>query len=73
LAPQLGPSWILSERTFEQGVSPSFKDRPQHRRRTSRKSQVTPLFEAIAAKAAGQKFTDEEWRDICIRHDNYFL
>ena len=30
-------------------------------------------FEAIAAKAAGQMFTDEEWKDICIRHDNYFL
>jgi quercetin dioxygenase-like cupin family protein len=30
-------------------------------------------FEAIAAKAAGQKFTDDEWRDISIRHDNYFL
>jgi hypothetical protein len=25
------------------------------------------------AKAAGQKFTDEEWKDICIRHDNYFI
>ena len=30
-------------------------------------------FEALAAKAAGQKFTDEEWREICVRHDNYFI
>jgi len=30
-------------------------------------------FEAIAAKAAGRQFTDEEWKDICIRHDNYFV
>ena len=30
-------------------------------------------FEAIAAKAAGQKFSDEEWRNICIQHDNYFV
>jgi len=30
-------------------------------------------FEALAAKAAGQKFSDEEWKQICIKHDNYFL
>ena len=30
-------------------------------------------FEAIAAKAAGQKFTEDEWRSICIEHDNYFV
>jgi hypothetical protein len=30
-------------------------------------------FEAIAAKAAGQPFTDEEWTKICIQHDNYFV
>jgi hypothetical protein len=22
---------------------------------------------------AGHKFTDEEWAEICIRHDNYLL
>ena len=30
-------------------------------------------FEAIAAKAAGHQFSDEEWKEICIRHDNYFV
>ena len=30
-------------------------------------------FEAIAAKAAGHKFTDKEWKDICIKHDNFFV
>jgi mannose-6-phosphate isomerase-like protein (cupin superfamily) len=30
-------------------------------------------FEAIAKKVAGQPFTDEEWAEICIRHDNYLL
>lgn len=30
-------------------------------------------FEAIAAKAAGQTFSDEEWKEICITHDNYFV
>lgn len=30
-------------------------------------------FEAIAAKAAGKKFTDGEWNEICIQHDNYFI
>jgi mannose-6-phosphate isomerase-like protein (cupin superfamily) len=30
-------------------------------------------FEALAEKAAGRRFSDEEWKDICIRHDNYFI
>ena len=30
-------------------------------------------FEALAAKAAGQTFSDEEWKDICVCHDNYFV
>jgi len=30
-------------------------------------------FEALAAKAAGHKFSDEEWKEICIKHDNYFV
>lgn len=30
-------------------------------------------FEAIAAKAAGRKFTDEEWNEICLEHDNHFI
>ena len=30
-------------------------------------------FEAIAAKAAGKQFTDDEWKELCIRHDNYFV
>ena len=30
-------------------------------------------FEAITEKAAGRQFSDEEWRDLCIRHDNYFV
>jgi quercetin dioxygenase-like cupin family protein len=30
-------------------------------------------FEALAAKAAGQKFTDEEWKELCRRHDNFFI
>lgn len=30
-------------------------------------------FEAIAQMAAGKQFTDEEWAEICIRHDNYFI
>lgn len=30
-------------------------------------------FEAIAKRVAGHKFTDEEWAEICIRHDNYLL
>ena len=30
-------------------------------------------FEAIAEMAAGRKFTDEEWAEICMRHDNYLI
>jgi mannose-6-phosphate isomerase-like protein (cupin superfamily) len=30
-------------------------------------------FEALAAKAAGRQFSDAEWKDLCVRHDNYFL
>ena len=30
-------------------------------------------FEALAEKAAGRWFSDEEWRDLCRRHDNYFI
>ncbi|MGQ0810924.1 MAG: cupin domain-containing protein [Nitrospiraceae bacterium] len=30
-------------------------------------------FEALAGKAAGRHFSDEEWRDLCLRHDNYFI
>lgn len=30
-------------------------------------------FEAIAERAAGRQFTEEEWAEICIRHDNYFI
>ena len=30
-------------------------------------------FEAIAEKAAGRQFSDEEWWELCRRHDNYFL
>jgi quercetin dioxygenase-like cupin family protein len=30
-------------------------------------------FEAIAEMAAGRKFTDEEWANICIEHDNLFI
>ena len=30
-------------------------------------------FEAIAEKAAGRQFSDEEWADLCRRHDNYFI
>jgi mannose-6-phosphate isomerase-like protein (cupin superfamily) len=30
-------------------------------------------FEALAERAAGRRFSDVEWRDLCIRHDNYFL
>ena len=30
-------------------------------------------FEALAEKAAGRQFSDEEWKVICIRHDNYFI
>lgn len=30
-------------------------------------------FEALADIAAGRQVSDEEWRDLCVRHDNYFL
>jgi quercetin dioxygenase-like cupin family protein len=30
-------------------------------------------FEAIADRVAGQHYTDEEWTELCERHDNYFL
>lgn len=30
-------------------------------------------FEALAEKAAGRRFSDEEWLDVCRRHDNYFI
>ena len=30
-------------------------------------------FEALAERAAGRRFSEEEWRDLCIRHDNYFI
>ena len=32
-----------------------------------------PYFEAIAEMAAGRQFSDEEWAEICIRNDNYFI
>lgn len=30
-------------------------------------------FEAIAQKAAGRRFSDEEWDEVCRRHDNFFI
>ncbi|HEU4684568.1 MAG TPA: cupin domain-containing protein [Nitrospira sp.] len=30
-------------------------------------------FEALAEKAAGRPFTEAEWKEICERHDNYFV
>lgn len=30
-------------------------------------------FEALTQKAAGRQFSDEEWLELCRRHDNYFL
>jgi mannose-6-phosphate isomerase-like protein (cupin superfamily) len=30
-------------------------------------------FEALAEKAAGRQFSDDEWLDLCRRHDNYFI
>jgi uncharacterized RmlC-like cupin family protein len=32
-----------------------------------------PYFEAIAEMAAGRQFSDEEWANICIQYDNYFI
>ncbi len=29
-------------------------------------------FEAIAERAAGRQFSDEQWAQICIQHDNFF-
>ena len=30
-------------------------------------------FEALAEKAAGRQFSDEEWKLFCVQHDNYFI
>jgi hypothetical protein len=30
-------------------------------------------FGALAEIAAGRKFSEEEWADICLRHDNCFI
>ena len=30
-------------------------------------------FEALAERAAGRQFSDEEWLELCRRHDNYFI
>jgi len=30
-------------------------------------------FEALAQKTVGRQFSDEEWMDLCRRHDNYFI
>jgi len=30
-------------------------------------------FEAIAERAAGRAYTDEEWAEVCERHDNHFV
>ena len=30
-------------------------------------------FEALAQKAAGRQFSDEEWRELCLGHDNHFV
>ena len=30
-------------------------------------------FEALAEKAAGRWFSDEQWKDLCIHHDNYLI
>lgn len=30
-------------------------------------------FEAIAERAAGRAYSDEEWTALCERHDNYFV
>jgi hypothetical protein len=30
-------------------------------------------FQALAAKAAGQQFADDEWTKLCMDHDNYFI
>ncbi|HJT21601.1 MAG TPA: cupin domain-containing protein [Nitrospira sp.] len=30
-------------------------------------------FEALAERASGRRFSDEEWKALCLRHDNYFI
>jgi hypothetical protein len=30
-------------------------------------------FEAIAERVAGRYFSDEEWTELCHRHDNFFV
>ena len=30
-------------------------------------------FEALAERAAGRRFSEEEWQELCRRHDNYFV
>jgi mannose-6-phosphate isomerase-like protein (cupin superfamily) len=30
-------------------------------------------FEAIAERVAGRHFSDDEWTELCRRHDNYFV
>lgn len=30
-------------------------------------------FEALAERAAGRQFSDEEWKELCIQHNNYFI
>ena len=30
-------------------------------------------FEAIAERVAGRPYTEEEWTELCERHDNYFV
>jgi quercetin dioxygenase-like cupin family protein len=32
-----------------------------------------PYFEALAEIAAGRQFGDEEWANLCITYDNYFI
>jgi mannose-6-phosphate isomerase-like protein (cupin superfamily) len=32
-----------------------------------------PYFEAIAERAAGRRFSDEEWAEVLVRHDNHFV
>jgi mannose-6-phosphate isomerase-like protein (cupin superfamily) len=30
-------------------------------------------FEAIAERVAGRPYTEDEWTELCERHDNYFV
>lgn len=30
-------------------------------------------FAALAERAAGREFSEDEWREICLRHDNHFI